>query len=137
MGKSATMPRASRPTMPKIDDDMRHLCASIGGELSTWPRVISRRMFGMVGFYREGLNKPTIFAALPDKRALSSPRAIAFKLDKPKPAQLSRMKSEARLSTAVFSGRAVKWFEFSLESPADIPGALFWLGEAYTAARHK
>ena len=137
MGKIVIKPRASRPTMPKIDDDMRQLCAAIGAELNTWPRVTSRRMFGMVGFYRDGLTKPTIFAAIPDKRALSSVRAIAFKLDKPKRAQLTRMKSDARLSTAVFTGRAVKLFELSLESAADIPAALFSLGEAYAAAKKK
>ena len=129
--------QTSRPALPKIDDQMRQLCDAIATELHNWPDVTSRMMFGMVGFYRDlsHLPQPKIFACIPDQRALSSPRAIAFRLEKPNPAQASRMKSDPRVVTSPDPARAAKWFEFSLESPADIPAALHWLGEAYAAAK--
>lgn len=45
-------------------------------ELLSWPGVTSKPMFGMRAVYRRN----TIFAMLPDKRALESPSAIAYKL---------------------------------------------------------
>ena len=131
--------QTSRPALPKIDDYMRQLCAAIADELHNWPDVTSRKMFGMLGFYRDlsHLPQPKIFACIPDKRALSSQHAIAFRLEKPKPAQAARMKSDPRIVTSPDPERAAKWFEFSLQSPTDIPAALHWLGEAYAAVKQK
>ena len=55
---------------------MKRLCALLGDELLRWPDVSARPMFGMRAFYRG----PAIFALLPEKRALDTPRSIGYKL---------------------------------------------------------
>ena len=54
---------------------MRRACALLAEEISGWPEVSMRPMFGLRAVYRNGV----IFAMLPDKRALESPTAIAYK----------------------------------------------------------
>src|SRR5437016_11851754 len=67
---------AARPKLVRVSEEMRQLCALIERELLQWPNVTVRPMFGMRAFYR----RAAIFAALPDKRAMRSPRAISYKL---------------------------------------------------------
>lgn len=55
---------------------MRHVSALLERELLSWPGVTSKPMFGMRAVYR----RDTIFAILPDKRALESATAIGYKL---------------------------------------------------------
>ena len=61
--------------MPLVSDEMKHVWALLAAEVAGWPDVSMRLMFGLRAIYR---NK-VIFALLPDKRALESPRAMAFK----------------------------------------------------------
>src|SRR6202035_6049717 len=68
--------KAKRPTLPRISDEMRQWSTMLGGEISGWPGVTTRPMFGLLGYYR---NK-TIFAALPVTRAIGTPNAIIFKI---------------------------------------------------------
>jgi hypothetical protein len=133
-----TSKRKERPGLPKVDDEMRQLCGLISAELKKWPDVTSRHMFGMLSFYREVSHfpQPKIFACIPDKRALSSARAIAFKLEKPTQAHLARMKAEARIATPAIAAHA-KWLEFSLTAPGDIHEALWWLEQAYKSSKNK
>jgi len=128
-----------RPSLPKIDEEMRELCALISTEINKWQDVSSRKMFGMLSFYRElpGFPQPRIFACLPDTRALSSSRAIAFKLVEPKPAQISRMKADSRVTASEAPKHLSKWFDFSINESADVNEALWWLEQAYRATREK
>ena len=73
MAKSGSRQRLR---LVQISEDMRHLCALLGQELLRWPDVSARSMFGLRAFYRGAV----VFAMLPDKRALESPTAIAYKL---------------------------------------------------------
>jgi hypothetical protein len=54
---------------------MRRACALLAEEISGWPDVSMRLMFGFRAVYRNGV----IFAMLPDKRALESAGAITYK----------------------------------------------------------
>src|SRR5437764_12673381 len=89
-----------RPALPKIDEQMREFCALLSAEINKWPDISSRKMFGMLSFYRElpAFPQPRIFACLPDTRALSSERAIAFKLVEPNATQIARLKTDPRVS---------------------------------------
>ena len=56
--------KSKRSKMPKwfhIDDQMKELSAMLEKEISDWPGVSKRPMFGYQGLYRDG----AIFAALP------------------------------------------------------------------------
>ena len=92
---------------------MRHLCALLGQELLRWPDVAARPMFGLRAFYRGTV----VFAMLPDKRALESPTAIAYKL----PDGLRRREGE-------------KWRLCELQDERDIDTALAYLHTAYRKA---
>jgi len=70
-------------------------------------------MFGLRAFYRKTL----VFAMLPDKRAMESPGAIAYKLP-----------AGAR------SKEGAKWQLFELENTQDIDKAFAHLDKAYRKA---
>jgi len=72
-----------------------------------------RPMFGLRAFYRGTV----VFALLPDKRAMGTPRSIAYKLP-----------AGARIR------EGQKWRLFELEGAQDIDRALAHLDEAYGKA---
>lgn len=116
--------------MPRISEEMKQLSAMLGNELDTWPRVSTRPMFGLRGFYR-GKN---IFAALPVTRAIKKANSFIFRIKDMPPDLLKRAENEQRidLDNAVPSG---KWFAFELNSEADFRDALWWLNQAYERAK--
>ncbi len=94
---------------------MRHISALLAQELLQWPEVSARPMFGLRAFYRGTV----IFALLPEKRALETPHAIAYKLR----------------PTASAKKEGAKWRAFELENEQDIAMALAVLEKAYRAAQ--
>ncbi|HEY7500554.1 MAG TPA: hypothetical protein VH740_18675 [Vicinamibacterales bacterium] len=102
--------------MLKIDDEMRRWCETLVDEVSAWPRVTQRPMFGLVGLYRNS----RIFAAVPRTRAVGSASSVLVKL----PAR-HRLKA-ARAPAG--------WAAFEMHSPDDIPEALRLLERAYEKA---
>jgi hypothetical protein len=119
-----------RPKMPRISEEMKQLCAMLGNELSTWPKVTTRPMFGLRGFYR-GKN---IFAALPVTRAIKNPNSLIFRIKPMPPELLERAKKEPRIDTESAAPGA-KWLSFMLNSEADFRDALWWLNQAYDRAK--
>ena len=106
----------TRPKLVKIDPEMQRWCALLGEEISAWPDVSAKPMFGMTGFYR-GKN---IFAAIPRTRAPVTARSLIIKLPGV---------NDTRLKPA--SGPGSGWVAFELESSNDINEALLWLERAY------
>ena len=102
-----------RPKLVLPSEETKHIAALLERELMQWPDVSVRPMFGMHAVYHGA----AIFAALPDKRAMRSPRAIAYKLP---PAARSKQ------------DRA--WQVFEVESARDINRVLELLGQAYRKA---
>ena len=102
--------------MFKIDAEMQRWCESLRQEVSEWPEVSTKPMFGMIGFY----HGESIFAAIPRTRAAGSARSLLIKLPGV---------SDKRLTTA--SGPGGAWAGFELESASDINEALLWLERAY------
>jgi hypothetical protein len=86
----------------------------LGEELLRWPEVSAKPMFGMRAFYRG----PVIFAILPDKRALDTPRSIGYKL-----------------ATAARKREGEKWQLFEIGDAAALNNALAVLDKAYRRAR--
>jgi hypothetical protein len=119
--------------MPKlflIDDEMRELSAMLEKEISDWPGVSKKPMFGFQGLYRDGV----IFAALPRSRAMNSPRSIIFKFASVTPAILDSAKNDTRVE-AVSKMPGSGWFALELSEALAMQGALSWLARAYEAAK--
>jgi len=125
--------KSKRSKMPKfypIDDQMKELSAMLEKEISDWPGVSRRPMFGYQGLYRDG----QIFAALPRSRAMKSPTSIMIKFASASPAVLVSVKKDSRVATVSgMSGGG--WFFFELDDASATKGALGWLGRAYEAAK--
>jgi hypothetical protein len=131
--KKAAKTRSKRSKMPKlflIDDEMKELSAMLEKEISDWPGVSKKPMFGFQSLYRDGV----IFAALPRTRAMKSPRSIIFKFASVSPAILDSAKKDSRVDT-VSSVPGPGWFAFELHEASATQGALGWLGRAYEAAK--
>jgi hypothetical protein len=126
----AKKPKRSRPKMPPCSEEMKQWSAMLGNELSAWPKVQTRPMFGLRGFYRG----KKIFAALPVTRGIRNPNALIFRIQ-PMPANLlERAKKEPRIDTENRIPSA-KWFLFELQSESDFRDALWWLNQAYEHAK--
>lgn len=102
-----------RPQLKQVSAEMRELCLLIGEEMLHWPGASTRPMFGMRAFYRGD----HVFAILPDKRALRSSDAIAYKL-----------------ATGKEKREGEKWKFFAISDAAQIGAALAVLNEAYRKA---
>lgn len=113
---------ARRPTLPKVDPEMRRWCALLESEVAAWPRVTIRPMFGLGGCYRDG----RIFAAIPRTRAVETPFSLLIKLPGARAVRLSKGR-----------GPGAGWVTFAMESDADIGEALRHLGRAYEQAAAK
>ena len=119
-----------RPNMPLASEEMKQWSAMLGSELSTWPQVSTRPMFGLRGFYRG----KKIFAALPVTRAIKNPNSLIFRIKPMPPDLLERAKKEPRIDTESAIPSA-KWFVFELNSEADFRDALWWINQAYERAK--
>jgi hypothetical protein len=119
-----------RPRMPLASEEMKQWSTMLGGELSTWPQVTARPMFGLRGFYRG----KKIFAALPVTRAIKNPNSLIFRIKPMPPDLLERAKKEPRIDTENTVPSA-KWFTFKLNSEADFRDALWWINQAYDHAK--
>ena len=116
--------------MPLASEEMKQWSAMLGSEMGGWPKVQTRAMFGLRGFYR-GKN---IFAALPGTRGIRNPNALIFRIQPMPPDLLKRAKEEPRIDTENRIPSA-KWFIFELHSEADLRDALWWLNQAYEHAK--
>lgn len=123
---------SKRPKLLRISEEMKQWSALLGNELSAWPGVKSRPMFGFIGFYRG--NK--IFAGLPRTRALHTPNSIIFRFDALPPKLLRRAQEDSRISSEKEVPGA-RWYAFELNAADELRDALWWLNQAYLAARSK
>lgn len=104
---------------------MKQWSALLEAEISQWPAVTTRRMFGMLGIYRKG----KIFAALPRTRCFETPRSVAFKLVEKTPQTVKRLQSDPRISSAWEQDS--KWISYEVHSGEDLKDALKWFDLAY------
>jgi TfoX/Sxy family transcriptional regulator of competence genes len=123
---------SKRPKLLRISEEMKPWSAMLEQELSAWPRVSSRPMFGFIGFYRD--NK--IFAGLPRTRALGKSNSIILKFDSMPPDLWRRAQNDSRMDS-VKQAPGARWYSFDLNSADDLRDALWWLNRAYLEARKK
>jgi hypothetical protein len=116
--------------MPLASEEMKQWSAMLGSELSGWPKVQTRPMFGLRGYYRG----KKIFAALPVTRGIRNPNALIFRIQPMPPDLLERAKKEVRIDTENRIPSA-KWFLFEVHSETDLRDALWWLNQAYEHAK--
>jgi hypothetical protein len=121
--------KRNRPRLTPISEEMKAWSTALAAELTSWPHVSSRPMFGFTALYRG----KRIFAILPRTRGMGSASSLAFKLENAGPRRLAQLQADKRLSTTVML--ATRWFVFELTSNRDLNDALDWLGRAYDAAR--
>src|SRR5258706_14515986 len=122
--------KRKHPKMLRVSEETKQLSAMLGTELSTWPRVTTRPMFGLRGFYRG----KKIFAALPVTRTIKNPSSFIFRIQPMPPELQERAKKERRIDTENAVPSA-KWLTFELNSEADFRDALWWLSQAYEHAK--
>jgi hypothetical protein len=116
--------------MLRASEETKQLSAMLGNELSTWPKVTTRPMFGLRGFYRG----KKIFAALPVTRTIKNPNSFIFRIEPLPAALLQRARKEPRIDTENAVPSA-KWLAFTLTSESDFREALWWLSQAYENAK--
>jgi hypothetical protein len=126
----AAKTKRPRPKMPLASEEMKQWSAMLEKELSALPKVTSRPMFGMRGFYRG----KKIFAALPVTRGFGTPNQFIFRIKPMPPELLQRAKAEPRMDLETRTPSA-KWFTFAVNSAGDLRDALWWLNQAYDRAK--
>ncbi len=121
--------RHSRAKFPLISEEMKQWSAMLQSELSSWPAITTKSMFGFTFFYR----RRAVFAALPLTRGFDSPSSIVFKFNPMPPAFRNRAQADSRLDAST-KATSKGWFSFQLTSTTDLRDALCWLNHAYEAA---
>jgi hypothetical protein len=131
--KKPAKKKSAAREMPKfhpIDEEMKELSAMMEKEVSDWPGVAKKPMFGMQGMYRNG----AIFAALPRTRAIRSPRCIMLKFTNAPEVMLASAKKDSRIN-GVSGMTAGHWLTFELDDTSAMKDALGWIGRAYEATK--
>jgi len=118
-GKSRAM--RERPKMPPISEEMKQWSAMLKTEVSGWPQISTKPMFGMMGLYRG----KKIFGGLPVTRGFDTPDSVIFRFD-PIPSELEKRASKDK---RISPGK--RWFSFDVRSAEDLRDALWWLNQAY------
>lgn len=128
--KNSRVPRDRRATFAPISQEMRRWSSLLETELTTWPDVNTKAMFGFLSFYRAG----KIFAALPRTRGFNSSSSLILKFNPMPAALLAKARADARMDANTrVPGKG--WFSFEVASECDLRDALAWLDHAYQAAK--
>jgi len=120
----STKPKKRVPVLPRISEDMKQWSAMLGTELSDWPQVSTKPMFGMTAYYRG----EQIFAVLPKTRAFETSKGIAFRFEHIPEKLAAELKNDSRVITNPIGK---KWITFEVENAKDVNAALEWLSRAY------
>jgi hypothetical protein len=110
-----------RPKMPPISEEMKQWSAMLKAEVSGWPQISTKPMFGMMGLYR----RKKIFGGLPVTRGFDTPNSVILRFD-PVPQDLEQ---RADKDSRITPGK--RWFSFEVASAGDLRDALWWLNQAF------
>ena len=119
--KQGAQTMRDRPKMPPISEEMKRWSAMLKSEVSGWPQISTKPMFGMMGLYRQ----KQIFGGLPVTRGFDTPNSVIFRFD-PMPRDLEQ---RALKDSRITPGK--RWFSFEVASAGDLRDALWWLNQAY------
>lgn len=121
LAKQGMRTMRERPKMPPISEEMKQWSAMLETEVSGWPQISTKPMFGMLGLYR----RKKIFGGLPVTRGFDTPNSVIFRFDPMPPDLEQRALRDKRISPGK------RWFSFDVRSAADLREALWWLNQAY------
>ena len=119
-----------RVTFAPTQQELQSLLAAIEHEVSSWPRVQLKPMFGMTAIYRNR----TIFGLLPKTRSIHKGDEIWLKFRKPTPATSKKISGEPRIIPPSKPNGA-QWYTLSEITPVDYSFVVEWLGTAYETAK--
>lgn len=114
-----------RPKFRAVSEEMKQWSALLAEELSSWPHVTLKPMFGMTGVYR----KEKIFAVLPRTKAFETPSSVAFKIYRPTAQTAKLLQEDERMIRA--KGKRAGWIAFEVGSAGELRDALKWFDLAY------
>jgi hypothetical protein len=123
--RQGTRTMRERPKMPPISEEMKQWSAMLRTEVSRWPQISTRPMFGMMGLYR----RKKIFGGLPVTRGFDTPNSVIFRFDPVPPDLEQRALKDSRITPGK------RWFSFEVHSADDLRDALWWLNQAYERTR--
>lgn len=121
--------RRSRVPFLPASEELKSLVAAIEREVSSWPQVNLKPMFGMTAVYR----KDIIFGLLPKTRSLHSGDSIWMKFAKLTPAIKKKLQSEPRIIPPR-KPTGAQWYTMSAVTPAEYGFVIEWLAIAHQAA---
>ena len=121
-------PAKGTHVLPKISEEMKQWSTMLETELSDWPQVTSKPMFGMTAFYRG----PQIFAVLPKTRAFGTSNGVAFRFEEISKKLAEELKDDARVLTNPIGK---KWITFEVREAKDLNAALEWISRSFEARK--
>src|SRR5207245_4047619 len=86
------------------------ISAMLKTEVSGWPRISTKPMFGMMGLYRG----KKIFGGLPVTRGFDTPNSVIFRFDPMPQDLLQRVLKDSRITPGK------RWFSFEVASTSDL-----------------
>lgn len=109
---------------------MKSLVAAIEREVSSWPQVNLKAMFGMTAIYRG----KSIFGLLPKTRSLYANDCVWMKFGKITPAIKKKLEAESRILPPRHP-KGAQWYTISSVTPAEYGFTIEWLAIAHEAAK--
>jgi hypothetical protein len=119
----------SRLAMIPASEELSSLVAAIEREVSSWPEVRVKRMFGMTAIYRS----KQIFGLLPKTRSLRSSDSIWMKFVKLSAATKKKISKEPRI-VPPRKPTGAQWYTLTCIVPEDYGFAIEWMALAHKAA---
>ena len=121
-----------RSVFVPASEELQSLIASVEAEVSDWPTVQIKPMFGMKAIYRG----KSIFALLPKTRSLRSGDEVWLKFPNTTAAVKRRISAEARI-VPPRKPTGAQWYTVKDVKPDDYGWLIDWLSMAYKSARKK
>jgi predicted DNA-binding protein (MmcQ/YjbR family) len=120
----------SRPPFLPASEELKSLVAAIEREVSSWPQVSLKPMFGMIAIYRG----KTIFGLLPKTRSLYSADSVWMKFGKLTPSIQKKLQDESRILPPRHA-KGARWYTICDATPADYGFIIEWLAIAQAASQ--
>jgi hypothetical protein len=116
--------------MVPASEELAMLVAALQTEVSSWPGVRLKSMFGMTALYRGG----KIFGLLPKTRNLRAADHVWLKFAKLTPAIQKRIAAEPRM-VQPHKPTGAQWYTLTAVSPQSYALVHDWLAIAHRAAK--
>jgi hypothetical protein len=130
MSATSRSSRVARAAFLPASEELKGLVAAIEAEVSSWPQVSLKPMFGMTAIYRRNI----IFGLLPKTRSLHAGDCVWIKFARLTPAIKKKLQQESRM-VPPSKPTGAQWHTISAVTPAEYGFLIEWLANAHAAAR--